>query len=131
MKHLYVDSSVIVSLMFSEKGAPTYKKQIIQADNAFSSVLLEAEVLAAARREGLALSWAAEFIQAVSLVFPDRSLSRELKTILEKDYCRGADACHLATALYLDPEAKSLGFLTADQNQKDLAKKLGFPTLAA
>jgi predicted nucleic acid-binding protein len=126
VKYLYVDSSIIVSLMFSEKGGGSFKKQIAEAENAFSSSLLEAEVFAAARREGLSLSIAEEFIETVSLVFPDRSLKDELMQILSGNYCRGADACHLATALYLDPEMKNLVFLSADQAQSNIAKKMGF-----
>ena len=38
----------------------------------------------------------------------------------------GADAWHLACALFLDPDANELVFLTLDRRQRDVAKSIGF-----
>lgn len=126
MSHIYVDSSILVSLLFQEKGWQKYSKSLSQCEGAYSSYLLEAEVYASAKREGLKLTVAKEFIESLSLVIPDRSLHSEYFRIFEFGYCRGADACHIATALYLDPDAKNVHFMTADQSQAKMAKVLGF-----
>lgn len=91
-----------------------------------SASLLEAEVLASAKREGVALDKAAPFVDMVSLVIPERSLLPEYLSIFEAGYLRGADAYHLAAALYTDPTRKQLGFATADQKQSEIADRLGF-----
>ena len=41
-------------------------------------------------------------------------------------YLRGADLWHVATALYVSPEAGSLSFATLDTRQSAFAEKLGF-----
>ena len=46
--------------------------------------------------------------------------------VFEAGYLRGADAWHLATALYLTPDPGELTFLTLDERQGDIASKLGF-----
>lgn len=124
---LYVDSSAILAILFEESRGSDYaillqkhKKRI------FSSALLEAEIYAAAKRENVPLEKAAGFIALVGLVFPDESLQKEYLKILEQGYLRGADAYHVATALYLDPQTQNLIFVTADRNQSKIAQSLGF-----
>jgi hypothetical protein len=46
--------------------------------------------------------------------------------LLDAGYVRGADCWHLATALYLAPDAGDLVFLTLDLRQRAVAKTLGF-----
>jgi predicted nucleic acid-binding protein len=126
VKKIYVDSSIIVSLLLKEKGYHSYRKILENADLALSSSLIEAEVYSVAAREKIPLQKAEEFIQLVSLVIPERSLQKEYFSIFEKNFSRGADTFHLATALYLDPSASELTFMTADKNQGRIAAKLGF-----
>lgn len=126
MKVVYVDTSVLVSIFFDEPGLNAqFIKAMEQADQVVSSILIQAEFLATIRREQVDLNEGIEFLKPISLIVPDRSLTREIKQVLSKAYVRGADAFHLACALYLDPSAKSLTFLTADVQQQKAAEALG------
>jgi predicted nucleic acid-binding protein len=126
MKVAYVDSSVLVGLMFGEDGAENLEKQLMKFDDLISSNLVEAEVLSAAVREGLPLEEAIQVIGTISLFFADSNLTGELQRVFEVDYIRGADAYHLACALSLDPRAEELYFCSLDKKQLDIAKSLGF-----
>lgn len=77
-------------------------------------------------RERLDLSRAREALQAVSLIFPERSLQKECLTVLKGGYCRGADLWHVANALYIDPQASHFVFVSADQRQGEIARLTGF-----
>lgn len=126
-KNIYVDSSVLVSVLFDEPESRRYRSILHKnRRNILSSSLLEAELYAAAKREGVPLETAAGFIDLVAIVFPDRSLQSEYLTVFQNGYVRGADAHHLATALYIDPQAKNLSFVTADSRQAAVAQKIGF-----
>ena len=97
---LYVDSSVVASILLKEVGASSMGKELERCDAVFSSHLLEAEVMAAAAREGRDFETVNALIAAtVALVMPKRSLTMEYQEIYRVGYCRGADALHLATAL--------------------------------
>lgn len=130
MSHFYVDSSIIVSILFAESGHQKYRRLLGRAEDVFSSYLLEAEILSAVVREKLPIKLAFDILDSVSLVMPERSMTSEYRKIFAKGYCKGADAFHIATALYLEPEAKSLVFLTADKVQAKIAKSLGFQAVA-
>jgi len=125
----YIDSSVLIAILFQENLSRKYLPLLKKAGELFSSHLLEAEVYSTAARESLKFEDVSEMIESVSLVIPDRSLKEEYQQIFAEGYCRGADSLHLATALYLDPKAKHITFLSADTKQKSLAKKLGFQTI--
>ena len=129
MNVIYCDSSAIVCLLLEEEAHATYRQHLKKADEIISANLIEAEILAVATREKINLSQAALFIEPISMITPDRSLALEYQQIFKIDYCRGADAYHLACALYLDPHGRELLFLTADQRQKKIAHKLGFQTI--
>lgn len=129
MNACYIDSSVIVALLLEEKGHQSLSSLIHKTDSLYSSALLEAEVYATAVREQVTLAKAEEFISLVSLVIPQRSLKGEYHRIFSSGYCRGADAHHIATALYLDPQATSLTFLTADERQVKVARSVGLKLL--
>lgn len=124
----YVDSSVVVAILLIEPGADRYREYLQRYDHLVSSVLLEAEVLAAAKRNNIERDAARENINRITLVMPDRPLSAELDALFAYGYCRGADAFHLATAHYLDPRRDELTFVTADVPQAKLASKCGFTT---
>ena len=126
MRTVYLDSSVLVALLFEETLPKRYDRWLDFKGSYYSSYLLEAEIYASAAREGFSLEKAGEFIERVSLIIPEGSLKKEYLRIFGMGYCRGADACHLATALYLDPTAENLVFLTADEKQANMARKIGF-----
>ena len=57
---------------------------------------------------------------------PDRPLTAEIEAVVGAGLLRGADAWHLACALYLSPEPGELEFLTLDGRQGAVAATLGF-----
>ena len=61
-------------------------------------------------------------------VLPERPLTPELERVFATGYLRGADAWHLACALYLTQDPATLAFLTLDQRQRVVARRLGFRT---
>lgn len=126
MTTAYVDTSVIVATLLDEPGAEVWRQRLGTFDALLSSALLEAELFATLTRQRVALSALNRGI--VELVTPVRSLTSELLRIYTAGYVRGADAWHLATALYLSPEPSALTFLTLDVAQGDVARTLGFST---
>ena len=131
MKAIYVDSSVIVSILFREPHSKKLLEIINQTSSTcYSSQILEAEVYASATRENIVLAEAHKLLMHINLLLPERSLRKEYKEIFSAGYCRGADAYHIACALYLDPERTNLIFLTADQRQQEVAKKVKLTTVS-
>lgn len=126
---IYLDSSIAVGILLEQNEYKKYHSVISGSHHVFSSHLLEAELLSAAKREDVSLAMAVHLLQRFSLVFVESSLQAELMQIFELGYCKGPDACHLATALYLNPQANEFLFLTADKTQRSLARKLGFKVL--
>ena len=127
----YVDSSCIVALAFGEPRAERVALQLHGYEELFSSNLLEAEVRAAARRQGV--EFAASWLENFSWVLPERPLSEELTPVLAEGYLRGAGAWHVACALHIAPVRAELDFLTLDRRQADIAAALGLsvPDLGA
>lgn len=126
MKVAYVDSSLLVGLMFHEDDALALHKRLLKFDELISSSLLEAEIMSAAKREGVSSGITTELVTSVSIYFANSSLGRELDRVLNIAYLRGADAFHLACALALDPKAEELCFCSLDTRQISVAKSLGF-----
>lgn len=123
---VFVDSSCFVALALGEPGAARLRKRLSLGSPRFAASIAEAEVLAALTREGVAFTAAP--IAGVQWVSPPRRLSRELARVFSTGYVRGADAWHLACALYLDASAQELTFLTLDERQREVAVSLGFKT---
>lgn len=121
----YVDTSVIVAITFEEGDGPQLARQIGNLRLA-SSPLLEAEMRSACRRERRTFD--SDVMRQLAWVHCDRPLSPELDRVFEVGYVRGADAWHLATALYLAPNSSELTFLTLDARQRAVAERLGFTT---
>ena len=120
----YVDTSCLVALAFGEAGAAAMARRLTLADRLLSSNLLEAELEATFRREGVERDRTR--LPRVDWVLPDRSLGDEIRRVLTTGYVRGADCWHLATALFIAPDPRQLQFLTLDTRQRDLANALGF-----
>jgi PIN domain nuclease of toxin-antitoxin system len=122
----YVDSSCVTAVAFAEPGFRDVMARLSRF-HLISSNLLEAELLSSMAREEIAgnpgslLAW-------IQWVLPKRTLSQELRKVLEIKAPRGADLWHLACALYMRRKFPDLAFLTLDRNQGDVAKELGFPT---
>ena len=123
---VYVDTSVIVGLLFKQGSFKKQKAVLDSAHEVLSANLLESELLAVCKRENISFDRSDPYLDRISLILPERSLRPEYTKTLSSGYCRGADLYHLACALYLDPGAKELIFLTADEKQRVLAKELGF-----
>ena len=124
MSVAYVDTSVLTAIVFDEPGAAAYAQRLDEFARLISSNLLEAELRAAFARENLRFQESA--MTGVEWILPDRPLAPELATVLEAGYLRGADLWHVATALYVSPEAHNLSFVTLDARQNAVAVALGF-----
>ncbi len=125
MKAAYVDTSCLVAIAFGERGAANLAGRLAKYDAVFASNLLEAELKAAFRREGVQGS-PLEVLPNLEWVSPDRPLTAEIDRVLANGYVRGADAWHLACALLLAPDGRELRFETLDVRQAEVAKRLGF-----
>lgn len=126
MKVGYVDTSCLVAIAFGEKGGRGIGRRLQAFDELVSANLLEAELRAAFRREGV--EGLPDAATAVSWIIPDRPLNPEIVRVLAAGYVRGADCWHLATALYLAEDPSELTFLTLDARQREVALALGFTT---
>jgi predicted nucleic acid-binding protein len=120
----YVDTSCLVAIAFAEPGYKAVASRLDRFDQLFASNLLEAELRAAFRREKV--NAADTLLGSLSWVFPDRALTAEIEAVLDAGQVRGADAWHLACALYLSPDPRELAFLTMDRRQARVAEALGF-----
>lgn len=121
----YVDTSVVVATTLDESGAEHFRDALLRFE-VYASPLLEAEWRSALRREQVEASLLD--LELVRWVAHDRPLSAELERVFTAGYVRGADAWHLATALYLAPDPSELTFLTLDDRQRAVATALGFMT---
>jgi predicted nucleic acid-binding protein len=121
----YVDTSCLVAIAFGEAGGTTLARRLEAMDRLYASNLLEAELRAAFVREGVPSDH--PLLGRMTWVLPDRPLGREIGVVLAAGYLRGADLWHLATALYLAGNPRDLTFVTLDERQEVVARKLGFP----
>ena len=129
MSAAYVDSSFAVAIVLGEPRARNLVRIVERFDEIVASDLLLAEVLSAAAREGVPLEAVLEALEDLSLVLPDRTLRAEIQEILALGRLRGADLWHLACAMFVAGEARSeVSFLSRDEPQRRLARRLGFPS---
>lgn len=127
MRAAYLDTSFLLAILFDEPGATALRRTLGRYGRVFSSDLLTAETLSAAARERLEVGAVMTALDAVALVLPHRSLDREIQEVLAQGYLRGADAWHVACALFLADAARSeLAFLSRDTAQRRVARGLGF-----
>jgi predicted nucleic acid-binding protein len=124
MTPAFVDSSVLLAIALNEPGMAAVEHRLRSYTPVFSNDLIDAEVLAAFRRDGREL--AVETLAPLRRVAVTRSLRPEIERVLAAGYVRGADCLHLATALYLTPDPAELTFLTLDERQRAVAEALGF-----
>lgn len=124
MKLAYVDTSVLAALVFGEHGVAALARRVERFDRVVSSNVLEAELRATLARERVAPP--TDFLSWMMWVLPERALSGELQRVLTAGLVRGADAWHLACALYVAGEPQEVTFLTLDARQQAVAQRLGF-----
>jgi hypothetical protein len=124
MKAAYVDTSCLVAIAFGEKGSARVRQSLLVYDELLSSNLLEAELRSAFRREKNTDD-PGDLISGISWVYPDRPLTAEIATILDKGYVRGADLWHLAVALFVDPN-REIDFVSLDVQQLEISRRVGF-----
>lgn len=127
MTRLFVDTSALVALAFGEPHHERVIELLTAGPELFAAPLLEAEFRAALVREEVERGL--HMLDAFRWVLPDRALGPELGRVFAAGYARGADAWHLATALFLVERPGDLPFLTLDGRQRDLAEALGFAVL--
>lgn len=126
MKIAYVDTSCFAAIAFGERGSAALQRRLATFDELAAAPLLEAELRAALRREGVTTSALIdELLEPIAWITPARALSREIARVLAAGYVRGADCWHLATALYLASN-QAVTFLTLDDRQAEVAGVLGF-----
>jgi predicted nucleic acid-binding protein len=121
----YLDTSVVVAIRFNQSGAERFRGALLDFE-VYASPLLEAEWRSALRRENIEPNLAD--LELVQWVNHGRALSEELDRVFQAGYVRGADAWHLANALYIAPDPSELTFLTLDDRQRGVAEALGFRT---
>ena len=128
MNAAYIDTSFLLAIIFGESPASALRRRLLKFERRLAGDLLRAEALSAARREALALDGLQPTLAAISLVLPERSLEHEMREALRHGYLRGADLWHVACALYVAGDTRSdLTFLSRDQAQRAVARRLGFP----
>ena len=125
MTAAYVDTSCLVAIAFGEPEGEVLAQRLGGMDRLFASNLLEAELRATFMRESLPADH--PLLGNLTWVLPDRPLGPEFGVILGAGYLRGADLWHLACALYLAGNPRDLPFITLDERQEVVARKLGFP----
>ncbi len=127
MNDVYVDSSALVAVAFG--ASPAGVLSCLSSSRIFAGSLVEAELAAVFRRERRAAAEVRAMAATWTLVVPSESLLPELDRVLDAGYLRGADAWHLACALWLSPNPKHLGFVTLDTAQAAVARAIGFPVV--
>ena len=125
MKTAYIDTSCLLTVSFEEPGHGEVLADLEGYEELFSSNLLEAELRATTRREGINLP-RIEALNRLIWLWPDRPLTKEFKRVLSSGNLKGADLWHLASALFLRDQVGSLDFLSLDEKQLRLAKDLDF-----
>lgn len=114
-------------MALAEPGHTTLPEMLAATQDLFAAPLLEAEYRAVLVREGVQSGL--QLLDAFRWVLPDRPLSAELDRVFAAGYQRGADAWHLATALFLAGRPADLPFVSLDERLRDVAAKLGFPVV--
>ena len=128
MKIAYVDTSCLVAIGFGEPAGERITRRLASFDRLLSSNLLEAELRATFAREEVRQASATELLRMMTWVLPNRPLTAEFERVLAIGMLKGADLWHLACALFLDPRAEEMSFLSLDRAQGRIAAKLGFPS---
>jgi predicted nucleic acid-binding protein len=137
----YVDSSVLLSILFGQAGCERLRELWAAADHRISSILLAIESLVvlqrthAAAAKRLGPSWLRErerarstLLQEVHLMRVDEGTLDTLTLHRELCGCRALDAIHLATAAELRDEGfgAEIAIATMDEPMRRMARKMKF-----
>ena len=140
----YVDSSVLLAMLFGEAGSERLRELWAAADHRISSILLAVESLVVLRRTHAAAggrlgpSWLRErerarsmLLQEVHLLRVDDGTLDVLALHRELSATRALDAVHLATAVELRDEGfgSDIAVATLDESMRRMARKLKFRVL--
>ncbi|MEZ4267528.1 MAG: type II toxin-antitoxin system VapC family toxin [Myxococcota bacterium] len=127
----YVDTSCLVAVAFEEPGHDALRARLQGYSSLVAGGLVEAELCSALARENRGAT-AAHLFPSVRWFGVPARLTAELERVFEAGYLRGADAWHLAAALWFCDTPPSLAFCTLDKAQAAVARHLGFavPTAA-
>ena len=124
--NIYIDTSVVIAILLDQDHSKKYQQTVSDA-KLYSHELILSECFSVAKREFIPFSDMQNALEVINIVTEIPQLPGFLEEILEIGYCRGADLHHLACAKFLDPDA-TIGFLTADKKQREIAKLVGFKT---
>ena len=122
----YIDSSAILAIEFREDGYQGVSDRIGEHADIVASNLVEAEIRAVAARERRTFNQPLR--SNITWIYPNRPLTREFDRVLRVGYLRGADLWHVAVALYAFPDPSQISFITLDERQLEVARKIGFQT---
>lgn len=125
MRAAYLDTSALIAVAFEEPGAAHVQNFLEEEPRLVSSELIVAETFSAFVRNDRPLTEARTWLESVNRIPVEGPLDKELTRIFRSSRVRGADAFHLATALWLTGGA-SLVFLTLNKQQALAARQLGF-----
>lgn len=125
MSWAYVDTSCLVAVALREPGVARLRRSLMGAERLFAANLLEAEFRVTMLREKVD-DGIEDYLSWLSWIIPDRSLTPEMRVVLDEGYVRGAVLWHLACALFLPADPGELHFLTCDRRQGEIARALGF-----
>ena len=130
MSAAYLDSSLLLAILFGEPRSVSLRRILDRFNDVFSSDLLVAEYLSVAARERVDPGAVLLALRSLSLVLPSRLIESEIHKVLSHGYLRGADLWHVACALFVAASARNeLAFLsTRDNTQRRIAARLGFRT---
>lgn len=126
----YLDSSYILGILFREERYNAHQKRIKSLNHAVTSLFSQAEIMSSLKREAIEFDSFIQMADAIDWLLLGDRLDEELARVFAHGYLRGADAFHLATALWFvgDADTKDCAFLTLDKKQETVAKSLGFST---
>lgn len=125
----YLDTSAFLAVSLHQAEAKELKRPLSAMRRLIASDLLISEASSAFRREGLPLAPLATQLSGIDII--TTSLTPEiLAEVLKAGYVRGADAHHLSSAFWFcNGMPESLYFISLDDAQLSLAKRLGFKLL--
>lgn len=126
-KNIYIDTSAFMSIVLGQDLNHFFQAQITQS-NLYSHELIISESFSVAKRENIPFKDISKSIEKINIVAEITDLISILEELLYYGYCSGADLHHLACAKFLDPTCKNLVFLSGDNRQIEMAKKIGFST---
>ena len=122
----YLDSSAIVKLVVREPETARLVEALRADPVVVSSQVAWTEVVIATRRAGRSTARAERILDGIALVPIDEAILREAATLGPNDL-RTLDAIHLATAISLRPDVRTM--ITYDIRQSQAASALGLAVL--